>query len=63
VKRQILGSAFGHIVCSERDRQQLHASLRARVKVVENGVDTRQFEEWTVDEGGALRLIFVGAID
>jgi sugar transferase (PEP-CTERM/EpsH1 system associated) len=64
VERQILGSAFGHIVCSERERQQLHLTApRARIKVIENGVDIRQFGKGAADEGGALRLIFVGAMD
>lgn len=69
VERQILGSAFGHIVCSERERQQLRRiAPGARIEVIENGVDTRQFEEVAADEGGApeggaLRLIFVGAMD
>ena len=64
VEREILGSAFGHIVCSERERQQLHGiAPRARIEVIENGVDTRQFGEAEAADGGSPRLIFVGAMD
>ena len=64
VEREILDAAFGHIVCSEREQQQLHRiAPRARVEVIENGVDTRQFEEAGEGERKIPRLIFVGAMD
>lgn len=64
LERSILESAFGHVVCSEREREQLNAIVpAARVAVIGNGVDTRYF----ADAGGELserrRIVFVGAMD
>jgi len=65
VEKQILGSAFGHVVCSERERNQLLATAPdARVTVVENGVDTGYFAGAGVATSpGVRRIVFVGAMD
>lgn len=59
----ILRTAFGHVVCSEREREVLrHTAPEARIEVIENGVDTGYFDG---REGGTAsrRIIFVGAMD
>jgi sugar transferase (PEP-CTERM/EpsH1 system associated) len=59
----ILHTAFGHIVCSEREREQLRQiAPTAHIEVVENGVDTSYFAGC----GGlatSRRIVFVGAMD
>lgn len=59
----ILRTAFGHIVCSEREREQLlKKAPEARIEVIENGVDTDYYagcEGWS----GSRRIVFVGAMD
>ena len=58
-----LHSAFGHLVCSDRERAILVADVpRARVEVIENGVDTGRFPE-TADSGTRDRVLFVGQMD
>jgi polysaccharide biosynthesis protein PslH len=57
---KLLSSCFGHVVCSERERQLLLARApRARVAVVENGVDTQSF---AVDGDTRRRVVFVGSM-
>jgi sugar transferase (PEP-CTERM/EpsH1 system associated) len=63
VESDMLHRAFGHIVCSEREREQLRRiAPEARIEVVENGVDTSYFAG---SEGPAAsrRIVFVGAMD
>lgn len=76
VEKSILGTAFGHVVCSAREREQLlQGSPQARIAVVENGVDTTYFspahnglrlcalaDGMARDVSGA-RIVFVGAMD
>src|SRR5208283_646485 len=46
LERLILLQAFGHVVCSERERAQLLRIVpEARIAVIENGVDTAFFGE------------------
>jgi sugar transferase (PEP-CTERM/EpsH1 system associated) len=68
----ILRSAFGHIVCSHRERGQLQlVAPNARIEVVENGVDTRYFAEDAAGQPTAQsatpatckQIVFVGAMD
>ena len=60
---EILTSAFGQIVCSERERRQLFTtSPGARIEVIENGVDVPAFEETARTSGSRHRLLFVGAM-
>lgn len=68
IESSILRSAFGHIVCSEREREQLlHLAPAAQIEVVENGVDTGYFasrQEGPRAEGEtSRRIVFVGVMD
>jgi glycosyltransferase involved in cell wall biosynthesis len=62
LEREILAAAFGHVVCSARERDQLqHIAPQARIAVVGNGVDIDHFAG---AGGGARRdLVFVGSMD
>jgi polysaccharide biosynthesis protein PslH len=72
LEAQILRDAFGHLVCSEREQQQLLDLVPgARVAVIENGVDCSYFAE-PVTLGDAPestpspaepRFVFVGSMD
>jgi glycosyltransferase involved in cell wall biosynthesis len=60
----ILRSAFGHVVCSEREREQLRQRVpQARIEVIENGVDTRYFAGSGAGDKARPRLVFIGAMD
>jgi glycosyltransferase involved in cell wall biosynthesis len=62
-ERHILRSAFGHVVCSSRERDSLaEIAPRARVAVVHNGVDLRGFASDSL-EGNRFRLVFVGSMN
>ena len=64
IEREILHSAFGHIVCSERERDQLCSiAPRARIAVIENGVDTNYFAGGGKAPATGRRIVFVGAMD
>lgn len=66
LESNILHTAFGHIVCSTREREQLRQKAPdARIEAVENGVDTRHFAEPVAGIPGAARqhIVFVGAMD
>ncbi|HEY1760883.1 MAG TPA: glycosyltransferase [Bryobacteraceae bacterium] len=64
LEAEILGSAFGHVVCSEREREQLlRIAPGARIVTVENGVDTGHFEGAGGLEGPRRRIVFVGKMD
>ena len=60
---RILGSADGHIVCSEREKLQLSARApQARVAVIENGVDAAGFAQGSNSAVPRNRLLFVGSM-
>jgi len=64
IEASILRSAFGHIVCSERERDQLlRCAPSARVAAVENGVETDYFAGAGSAPGADRRIVFVGAMD
>jgi len=64
LEREILQIAFGHIVCSEREREQLlRIAPDARIVTVENGVDTAHFAGAAVSEGPRRQIVFVGKMD
>ncbi|HXJ44578.1 MAG TPA: glycosyltransferase [Bryobacteraceae bacterium] len=64
IENGILRSAFGHIVCSERERAQLlKTSPAARVAVLENGVDTSYFSDTGAAPADSRKIVFVGAMD
>jgi glycosyltransferase involved in cell wall biosynthesis len=61
-ERLILQTAHGHIVCSEREREQLaKIAPWAKITTIENGVDTVRFQP-SGDPHGRNRLVFVGAM-
>ena len=63
----ILQSAFGHVVCSERERDELRKiAPAARIAVVDNGVDTGNLLSSHAANQGASRastIVFVGLMD
>lgn len=67
LERVILNAAFGHVVCSERERAQLQLMApAARIAVVENGVDTAYFRaSGEPGDSPALppKIVFVGSMD
>lgn len=64
LERQILQTAFGHIVCSAREREHLlRIAPRARIITVENGVDTAYFEAATGRGRARSGILFVGKMD
>lgn len=64
MEKDLLRSAFGHVVCSERERAQLLSiAPQARIAVVENGVDTHYFAGAGESPSANRRIVFVGAMD
>ncbi len=68
LEARILRDAFGHIVCSRREQEQLRKiNPAARVEVVENGVDCNYFGDRPEPEasphGESPRFVFVGSMD
>lgn len=60
LEHRILHSAFGHLVCSAREREQLRAiAPGARIEVIENGVDTSRFASPRKDLP-RYRIVYVG---
>jgi glycosyltransferase involved in cell wall biosynthesis len=60
LEREILHSAAGHIVCSERERGTLLGlAPEARIAAIENGADLRAFQE-TQPARKRRRILFVG---
>src|ERR1035437_9654929 len=63
LEKEILRSAAGHVVCSERERETLlHTAPEARIAVIENGVDTGFFHETAAPRDGRYRVLFVGSM-
>jgi glycosyltransferase involved in cell wall biosynthesis len=65
-ERMLLRTAFGTLVCSERERRQLLllAPPGVRIAVVENGVDVSYFDgQARTDKYPRNRILFVGAMD
>ena len=67
LERRTLQTAFGHVVCSQRESDQLHGiAPAARIAVVENGVDVPYFSGAGAGAGvsGVSRqIVFVGLMD
>ena len=60
LEKQILRSAAGHVVCSERERETLLGMApEARIATIENGADLRSFQE-TQPAAERRRILFVG---
>jgi sugar transferase (PEP-CTERM/EpsH1 system associated) len=63
LEKRILGTGFGHIVCSPREKEDLLAiAPSARITVIENGVDTERFAP-AAETVSRQRLVYVGAMD
>ena len=63
-EEHILRTAYGHIVCSAREREQLLRRVpEARVEVVGNGVDIGFYRAPDVEPARRDRLVFVGSMD
>ncbi len=67
LEKELLESAFGHVVCSQREKDQLLAVVPgARIAVIENGVDAAGFPGvfpgGTGSGAGRKRLVFVGSM-
>ena len=64
LEQGMLRDAFGHVVCSARERDQLHKSApAARIQVVENGVDTQYFAAAGESAQVTQQIVFVGTMD
>jgi len=60
LEKEILRSAAGHVVCSERERETLLGMAPdARIATIENGADVRSFQE-TQPAAARRRILFVG---
>jgi glycosyltransferase involved in cell wall biosynthesis len=64
LERSTLRSAFGHVVCSERERKQLCEAVPvSRMAIVPNGVDTAYFAETGPPAESRNRIVFVGLMN
>jgi glycosyltransferase involved in cell wall biosynthesis len=63
MERRMLRSGFGHVVCSERDREQfIGVDPGARIAVIENGVEPERFAG-AHPGGPRQRVLFVGTMN
>jgi polysaccharide biosynthesis protein PslH len=61
VEARALRTAFGHLVCSEREERKLLAiAPGARITAIYNGVDAEFFRETARGETARTRILFVG---
>ncbi|MCU1336622.1 MAG: hypothetical protein JWO19_2203, partial [Bryobacterales bacterium] len=64
LERNVLKTAFGHVVCSEREREELaRLAPSARITVIENGVDVASFPARADVSHQAPKIVFVGLMD
>ena len=64
IEKTMLDSAFGHLVCSQREYDQLRRiAPAARIAVIENGVDTAYFAPTGEGTGARRQIVFVGVMD
>jgi glycosyltransferase involved in cell wall biosynthesis len=62
LENQVLRAGFGQVVCSERERTTLlDTAPKARIAVIENGVDT-EFFRGAAHRDGRYRILFVGSM-
>lgn len=63
-EERILRTAYGHVVCSERERGQLLRGVpEARIEVVANGVDVAYYGGYSGPPVPRDRIVFVGSMD
>jgi polysaccharide biosynthesis protein PslH len=64
LEQDILKTAFGHVVCSAREKEELEQiAPAARIAVVENGVDVAGFLRGAEDSPQSRKILFVGLMD
>ncbi len=64
LEQDILKTAFAHVVCSLREREELQRiAPSARIAVVENGVDVASFSPRADVSARSRKLVFVGLMD
>ncbi len=64
LEQDILQTAFGHVVCSVREREELRRiAPSARIAVIENGVDVASFSPGAGVSPPSHKIIFVGLMD
>jgi glycosyltransferase involved in cell wall biosynthesis len=64
LEQDILKTAFGHVVCSARELEELRRiAPSARIAVIENGVDVASFSPRADVLPEASKLVFVGLMD
>ncbi len=64
IEKTMLDAAFGHLVCSQREYDQLRRiAPAARIAVIENGVDTAYFAGSGEGAGPRRQIVFVGVMD
>ena len=64
LEQHILKTAFGHVVCSDRELEELRRiAPSARIAVIENGVDVASFSPGVNVSGQAHKLVFVGLMN
>lgn len=62
LEKELLRNAFGHLVCSQREKDQLlRVAPKARIAVIENGVDAAGFSPGILGRV-RKRLVFVGSM-
>lgn len=63
LEKDLLNTSFGHLVCSQREKDQLlRIAPEARIAVIENGVDAGGFSPGAFREA-RKRLVFVGSMN
>ena len=64
LEQHILKTGFGHVVCSNRELEELRRiAPSARIAVIENGVDVASFSPGGDFPGQAHKLVFVGLMN
>jgi glycosyltransferase involved in cell wall biosynthesis len=64
LEKRLLETSFGHLVCSSREKDQLcRIDPRAKIAVIENGVDAKAFHQSNHTHGARTRLVFVGSMN
>jgi polysaccharide biosynthesis protein PslH len=65
LEAELLRTAAGHLVCSQRERARLlEIAPKARIAVIENGVDARSFQAPEgAEQAPRTRVVFVGSMN
>lgn len=64
LEKELLANSFGHLVCSQREKDRLHSVVpSARIAVIENGVDAGAYPRVSSRGMKRSRLVFVGSMN